>query len=83
MDISGNITVKDNRTGQISIPNPNLVPGKSITGTATYVIKQADLDVGSVTNSAYATNNNINSNTVILTVPAMHTTQSTPTINLE
>ncbi len=71
VDISGNITVTDNRTGQIFIPNTNLAPGKSITGTATYVIKQADLDAGSVTNSAYARNNNTNSNTAILTVLAL------------
>jgi YVTN family beta-propeller protein len=30
VDISGNITVTDNRTGQISIPNTNLAPGKAL-----------------------------------------------------
>ena len=47
-----NVTVTDNRTGQTTIPNNNLPPGQSITGTANYSITQADIDAGFVTNSA-------------------------------
>jgi hypothetical protein len=69
-DILGNIMITDNRTGNISIPNNNLGSGKSVTTTANYTIQQPDIGAGSVTNSAYATNqnNNINSNTVNATV---------------
>ena len=71
-DIYGNITITDSILGQISIPNDDLAPGQSITETATYSVTQADIDAGFVTNSAYATNNNINSNTANVTVNATH-----------
>jgi uncharacterized repeat protein (TIGR01451 family) len=52
-DFTGNIPITDNRTGIFNITNSDLQPGQSIIGNSTYTITQADLDAGSVTNSAY------------------------------
>jgi uncharacterized repeat protein (TIGR01451 family) len=69
------ITVHDNKIlgGQITIGTSDgvLAVGQSITGTATYTITQADMDTGFVTNSAFATNNIINSNNTSITVLAV------------
>ena len=65
--ILGNITVTDSILGVVSLPSNSLEPGQSITGTAIYKITQQDLDVGSVTNSAYATNDTITLNMGSLT----------------
>ena len=55
--LSGPFTVSDNRTTNESCPaTPTLAPGASITCTSSYTITQADLDSGSVTNIASATN---------------------------
>ena len=64
VDILGDITVTDDHiSSPVTISNSDLPPGHSVTGTATYTITQSDIDAGSVTNSAYATNNNIKSKT--------------------
>ena len=64
MDILGDITVTDDHiSSPVTISNSDLPPGHSVTGTATYKITEADIDTCCVTNSAYATNNNIKSNT--------------------
>jgi YVTN family beta-propeller protein len=56
VDIKGPITVTDDKFGTIAIPNSNtLSKGSSVTGTDTYKITDADINAGSVTNSAYAT----------------------------
>jgi len=73
MGIIGNITITDNKTGIVFIPNNNLAWGQSITtGTSTYTITQADIESGSVTNTAYAASiyngNEVKSNTAISTV---------------
>jgi uncharacterized repeat protein (TIGR01451 family) len=72
VNIKGPINIIDSLiNGLISIYNTDLGPGQSTFGLATYTITQADIDAGSVTNSAYATNNNIDSNTVTLKVTAV------------
>ena len=56
VNVSAPITVIDDKFGTVPIQNSGILsPGSSVTGTATYTITQADLDSGSVTNSAYAT----------------------------
>ena len=52
-----NIGVTDNLipTAGITCPQASLAPGASETCTATYTVSQADVDGGSVTNTAYAT----------------------------
>jgi uncharacterized repeat protein (TIGR01451 family) len=52
---SGPIIVSDNRTGTAQISSSGLAPEQLITGTANYTITQADIDIGSVTNTAFAT----------------------------
>ena len=77
MDIAEPITVYDNKisAGQITIGTSGsvLAVGQNVTGTATYTVIQADLDIGSVTNSAYATgpNNIVISNNTSVTVLAI------------
>ena len=77
MDIPEPITVHDNKisAGQITIGTSGsmLAAGQNITGTATYTITQADLDTGSVTNSAFATGPNdiVISNNTSVTVLAI------------
>ena len=75
VDIPEPITVHDNKIlgGQITIGTSGsmLAPGQNVTGTGTYAITQADLDAGFVTNSAFATNNIINSNNTSVTVLAI------------
>lgn len=61
VDILGNITVTDGHiSSPITIVSDDLAPGNSVTGTAIYTITQPDIDAGSMTNSAYATNKNTN-----------------------
>ena len=55
VDIKGPINIIDSLiNGPISIPNTDLGPGQSITGTSNYSITQADINSGSVTISVYA-----------------------------
>jgi uncharacterized repeat protein (TIGR01451 family) len=56
VEIKGPITVTDDKSGTITIPNSDtLSPGSSVIGTATYTITDTDINAGPVTNSAYAT----------------------------
>ena len=55
VDLTGNITVADNKTGTFNITSNGLNVGKNVTGTANYTIHQSDIDAGYVTNSANAT----------------------------
>jgi hypothetical protein len=65
-------TVTDNQTGTISpCGSVPLNPGASTSCTATYTIKQSDIDNGSVTNAATAHGNNLNSNEANQTVTAI------------
>ena len=78
--------VLDNRTGIINILNSNGLPiGASVNTTATYLVTQADLDNGSVTNLANVTSSYDNelvilvtSNNSSVTVPAIQT----PALNI-
>ena len=49
------VTVADFKTGPITCPTATLAPGAATTCTVTYVITQADVDGGSVDNTATAT----------------------------
>jgi uncharacterized repeat protein (TIGR01451 family) len=72
VNIKGPINIIDSLiNGLISIYNTDLSQGQSVLGIANYTITQADINSGSVTNSAYANNNNTNSNTATLTVTAV------------
>ncbi|MGB9929536.1 MAG: beta strand repeat-containing protein, partial [Methanosarcina sp.] len=76
VNITGPITIKDNKTGAFQIPVNVLEPGQNATGISNYIITQADIDSGSVTNSAFANGkfngNNVTSNTDNETVVAEH-----------
>jgi len=51
------VTVIDDKIGTVpcpALPAGGLVPGNSLTCSATYTVTQADIDVGAVTNVAYA-----------------------------
>jgi uncharacterized repeat protein (TIGR01451 family) len=53
--ISGPIRVTDDKLGTVFISSSALSPGQNVTGTATHIISQDDLDTGYITNAAYAT----------------------------
>ncbi len=69
--LSGPFTVNDDKATDESCPaTASLAPGASITCTASYTIQQSDLDAGSLTNVASATNGTVTSPTDTVTVPA-------------
>ena len=53
--LSGPFVVHDDRSTDESCPVGSLAPGASATCTGTYTATQADVNAGSITNSAYAT----------------------------
>ena len=55
---SPNISVSDNKVATVSCPSGSLAPGASETCTGSYTVTQADVDTGSVTNSATASGTN-------------------------
>jgi uncharacterized repeat protein (TIGR01451 family) len=72
VDILGDITVTDDQIPvPITISNSDLEPGQTVTGIVNYTIKQVDLNNGSVTNSASATNNGTKSNQTTATITAV------------
>ncbi len=67
------ITVSDNKIASVTcpaLPPAGLAPGASITCTATYTTVQADVDAGSLTNTASARSGTTNSPTTSLSIPA-------------
>ena len=75
VNITGPITVTDDKVGTVTATGGNLSPGQSVFVHASYIVTQSDLDNGSVTNAAYATgtvgNNTTTSNTANETVTAV------------
>ncbi len=78
--ISG-IGVSDNLVASVNCPDPSLTPGASETCTGSYTVDQADVDAGSVTNTATASGTNpqdatITSNSSSVTVEASNSTST-------
>ena len=73
------VSVSDNKVS-VSCPSTTLAKGASETCTATYTVTQADVDSGSVTNSATASANgphgSVSSTVAVLTVESSGTTSS-------
>src|SRR5262249_8562811 len=71
--VSGPFTVTDDKVTVTCPATPPLAPTESVTCTASHTITQPDLDAGTITNSASATNGTITSNTDTATVTAAQT----------
>src|SRR5205085_12351112 len=73
---TGNVTLsrsearREDKSGVVNCPTGSLAPNASITCTASYAITQADLDNGSLTNHATATDRTRTSNPAEATVNA-------------
>ncbi len=75
------VAVSDNKVSSVSCPDPTLAPGAAETCTGTYTVAQADVDAGSVTNTATASgtngsNTSATSNTSTVTVLASNSTST-------
>src|SRR5438094_4738058 len=68
--LAGPFTVSDDKATVSCANTGSLAPGASITCTASYIITQADLDAGAITNHATATNATQTSNSATATVTA-------------
>ncbi|WP_416971486.1 LPXTG cell wall anchor domain-containing protein [Streptomyces sp. 4F14] len=78
---TGNVTLSSTRinetaftgsggTPSVSCDNVALAPGTSLTCTATYTVTQADVDAGSISNTATATGNPPNNGTPVTSTPS-------------
>ena len=70
LTLTGGVDVIDDKIGTINCVAGNFVPGATATCTADYTVTQADLDAGSVTNQAFAENEDAVSSPVELTIDA-------------
>jgi len=86
---TGNVTLKDVKVNEgsftgsgklsaISCPQTSLAPGDSVTCTATYQVTQADVDRGSVENSATAAGTPPNGADPVTSEPSQATVPSDP-----
>ncbi len=68
------LIVQDNKLGTVSVPSAALEPGRVVSVLAVYMITPADLDAGSVTDTAYAIGtykgNDVKSNDATATITA-------------
>ena len=74
------VTVTDDKIPSVTcpaLPVGGLAPAQSITCTASYAIAQADIDLGRVTNNAFAQSGGISSPSVSLSVNATQTSALT------
>ncbi len=73
VNLTGPVTVNDNLiTGGVTCPanpNPGMAPGDQLVCSATYTVTQAEVDVGSATNTATATVDGTTSPPDAVTVP--------------
>jgi large repetitive protein len=73
-----NPAVTDDRIATVNCPATNLAPGASKTCTANYVLTLDDVNLGSVSNNAFARSGTTRSPTVTVTVP----TSAAPALTL-
>ncbi len=71
--LAGPFTVTDNPQGTISCGTGPLAPGATTSCTSTHTITQADINAGSITNTATAFGNGVTSSVVSVTVIANQT----------
>ena len=71
--LGGPFTVNDDKLGAVACPAGNLAPNATVTCSASYAVTQADLDAGSITNNATATDGTLTSNESQATVTAVQT----------
>ncbi len=73
--VSG-VGVSDNRVGGVTCPQPTLAPGASETCTGSYTVTQADVDAGSVTNTASAHGTAIHGSVTVTSDPSSVTVEA-------
>jgi len=73
LTLTGGVDVVDDKIGTINCAVGNLIPNGTATCSADYVVTQADIDAGFVTNQAFAENNRAVSSPVDLTLNAVQT----------
>jgi uncharacterized repeat protein (TIGR01451 family) len=71
LTLNGPFTVNDDQLNAVACPAGSLAPGATVTCTASHLVTQADLDKGSITNIATATDGSYTSNEAAATVSAV------------